>query len=446
MASQAGPSRRMYHRESYGIQSSSFLFNAAAYGIPKQRADRPKRKRDASPWHKRMMLAPLTDFLMGIPRPPASRGAQTDEADDERQLPSSLSYLHGKGLQSTIRYHGRIVKTRLRSKQVGEDAYFLKDDALGIADGVGGWASNAHADPALFSRLLMHFCYDELSKLDKLQHHAWAGDTSEALTEWFNCDPVEIMQVAWERCVRASKREGILGSATALLAVLRGDELRVANMGDCVLVLIRNKEMIFRSAEQQHSFNYPVQLGMMDATVESVTLASALCQHRDGMLPDGADDLALPDVNEKMSRYIHSYDANPENPQYDSPRHDAGIWGLKVQPGDLVIMASDGLFDNLFDDDILETVLSVMDGRGCSDLEHDPDLPHTMARALCDKARSIMEDPRGIVSPFQQHANEEGIYYVGGKNDDVTVLIGVVSEHEALGTDPYDVERPPTDA
>jgi len=421
------------------------MFNAGAYGIPKPRANRPARRKTES--RTRTMLSPLAHFLMGSPGDKPARSVKADESDEDPQLPSSLSYLHGKGLQSTIRYHGRIVKTRLQSSQVGEDAYFLKGDALGISDGVGGWASNAHADPALFSRLLMHFCYDELSKLDELQHRAWTDDTSEALTEWFNCDPVEIMQVAWERCVRASKREGILGSATALLAVLRGDELRVANMGDCVLVLIRDKELIFRSAEQQHSFNYPVQLGMKDATVESVTLASALCMHRDGTIPDGADDLDLPDVNDNMSSYIHSYDSHPEKPHYDSPRHDAGIWGLKVQPGDVVLMASDGLFDNLFDDDILETVLEVLDGRSGADLEHDPDLPHAVARALCERARGVMEDPRGIVSPFQYQATEEGIYYVGGKNDDVTVLIGVVTEHDLPhGTDPNGGGWPQTDA
>ncbi len=26
--------------------------------------------------------------------------------------------------------------------QVGEDAYFVRDDAMGVADGVGGWASS----------------------------------------------------------------------------------------------------------------------------------------------------------------------------------------------------------------------------------------------------------------------------------------------------------------
>lgn len=35
----------------------------------------------------------------------------------------------------------------------GEDAYFVHSRALGVADGVGGWAGTG-VDPALFSRAL----------------------------------------------------------------------------------------------------------------------------------------------------------------------------------------------------------------------------------------------------------------------------------------------------
>lgn len=42
-----------------------------------------------------------------------------------------------------------------KSVSVGQDAYFLRPDSLGVADGVGGWAGHKNADPALFSRLLM---------------------------------------------------------------------------------------------------------------------------------------------------------------------------------------------------------------------------------------------------------------------------------------------------
>lgn len=47
-----------------------------------------------------------------------------------------------------------------QSVQVGEDAYFVRSDSMGVSDGVGGWSRHAGADSALFSRLLMHSASD----------------------------------------------------------------------------------------------------------------------------------------------------------------------------------------------------------------------------------------------------------------------------------------------
>ena len=54
--------------------------------------------------------------------------------------------------------------------QVGEDAYFLRDNAMGIADGVGGCSGSnnkrGHPAPsALFAKRLMHNCAIELALL-----------------------------------------------------------------------------------------------------------------------------------------------------------------------------------------------------------------------------------------------------------------------------------------
>ena len=55
------------------------------------------------------------------------------------------------------------------SVQVGEDAYFIRDNALGIADasGVCGWPKHSSRDyptpGALFARRLMHFCSEEIA-------------------------------------------------------------------------------------------------------------------------------------------------------------------------------------------------------------------------------------------------------------------------------------------
>ncbi|KAF5348239.1 hypothetical protein D9756_010505 [Leucocoprinus leucothites] len=58
------------------------------------------------------------------------------------------------------------------SVQVGEDAYFVRDNAMGVADGVGGWSKSHSTRPAstpsaLFARRLMHYCSAEVEFASK---------------------------------------------------------------------------------------------------------------------------------------------------------------------------------------------------------------------------------------------------------------------------------------
>ncbi|KAG0351906.1 hypothetical protein BG005_008599 [Podila minutissima] len=188
------------------------------------------------------------------------------------------------------------------SVQVGEDSYFRRHDALGVADGVGGWSGTTGANPALYSRKLMHYAFLELEKYDNIEE--------DAFYDYFNVNPVQILQKSYEQSARDAKREGLIGSSTACLAILRDDELRIANLGDCGVSIIRRNEFIFRTEEQQHSFNYPYQLGTGST---------------------------------------------------DSPT-DAQVFTVKVESGDIIVMGTDGIFDNLFDEDILEEVVRCVDG------------------------------------------------------------------------------------
>ncbi|KAG0279892.1 hypothetical protein BGZ95_011937 [Linnemannia exigua] len=188
------------------------------------------------------------------------------------------------------------------SVQVGEDSYFRRHDALGVADGVGGWSGTTGANPALYSRKLMHYAFVELEKYDNIEE--------DAFYDYFNVNPVQILQKSFEQSARDAKKEGLIGSSTACLAILRDDELRIANLGDCGVSIIRRNEFIFRTEEQQHSFNYPYQLGTGST---------------------------------------------------DSPT-DAQVFTVKVESGDIVVMGTDGIFDNLFDEDILEEVVRCVEG------------------------------------------------------------------------------------
>lgn len=72
--------------------------------------------------------------------------------------------------------------------------------------------------------------------------------------------------------------------------------------------------------------------------------------------------------------------------------------------GDIIILASDGLFDNLYDDEILEEI------QNCAhqQTKHDP---QTISDALVHRAKIVSEDPDNPSSPFQVRAMHEGLYY-----------------------------------
>ncbi|PVG02460.1 hypothetical protein CPB86DRAFT_751110 [Serendipita vermifera] len=278
--------------------------------------------------------------------------------------------------------------------QVGEDAYFVTQGGLGVADGVGGWSSSKHAHSAnaqrsnssLFSRRLMHFCSQELQRT--------VGEP----------DPIQILQKAYSTAVNLSTAEGLVGSSTALLAVLANDgtELRIAHVGDCCLYVIRDKEIVFRSEEMQHRFNYPLQLGPLSPTTPQ--------QH--------AQSIVIPVVEH-----------------------------------DVIILSTDGMTDNLWDEDVIEQLSRLaapITSAPQPDLGHPVGtggtpslsstlrtalLPTTLSYSLCTRARSVSENSPstwsgGVESPdtpFSRRAKEEGIDFVGGKPDDITVVVAVVS-------------------
>jgi protein phosphatase PTC7 len=222
----------------------------------------------------------------------------------------------------------------------GEDAYFLSDDMkiIGVADGVGGWG-DIGVDPALYSKSLM-----EGAKL--------SVESSPSIR-----DPVEIMSEAYQYS------SYVQGSSTCCVLTLEGIHLHAANLGDSGFMVLRGLEIVYRTKEQQHSFNFPYQIGTGSA---------------------------------------------------DKPQHAQRIT-VEVQPGDLIIVGTDGLWDNLFDEDILEVVANA----GTND-------PATIGQHIARQAHIVAND-KDILSPFSKSARSNGYpLATGGKLDDITVLVGRV--------------------
>jgi len=162
-----------------------------------------------------------------------------------------------------------------------------------------------------------------------------------------------------------------VGSATLCFGKMTGDGIfRVANMGDSGFIVIRNGEILIESVEQQHGFNYPYQLGIGE---------------------------------------------NGEPHGKDRPE-DADVYRMQLEVGDIILMGTDGLFDNLWPQDILNYI------------EDSPLNPIDLSKGLATKAfEESKKDDNNI--PFfhrAKEANKQFSSFKGGKEDDITVIVSIV--------------------
>lgn len=162
------------------------------------------------------------------------------------------------------------------------------------------------------------------------------------------------------------------GSTTILIAKITEEGfLSVAQIGDSDLVVFRRNFVAFQTLPQQHRHNLPYQVGRSE--------------------PDSASD--------------------------------AQTYELSVQVGDIIVLGTDGLWDNLYASQVLQIITEATDQS-----------PAALARLLTDRAY-VASNQDNIWSPFAQRAYEQGIIkdtdfesHLGGKPDDITVVVCRVSE------------------
>lgn len=109
----------------------------------------------------------------------------------------------------------------------------------------------------------------------------------------------------------------ITGSSTACVLILNRENSTVytANIGDSGFIIVREGEIIHRSEEQQHYFNTPFQLSLP---------------------PPG-----------------HGHNVLSDSPE------SADTHSFPVKNGDVILVATDGVFDNVPTDLLLATLKEV---------------------------------------------------------------------------------------
>lgn len=256
-----------------------------------------------------------------------------------------------------------------------EDAYFIGSHGLGVADGVGGMTAfkNWGVNSAQYARQLM----------------ARAESALESLPRGL-VPPHQMAQLA---CVGAETQAQGYGASTLAVLSIQGNTIGAANLGDSGFMVLRQgpggMSIVCQSEEQQHGWNFPYQLMRLPPQLEK-------------KYPSLKQDHAC----------------------------DAALYTYKVRSGDLVLMYSDGLRDNLHDAEILEIANRTLSPAFAEllGLSEYATLPTKIAKALALAAQYRSSDQLAKV-PFYHYSKRHGYARPGGKEDDITVVAAwVVAE------------------
>lgn len=284
---------------------------------------------------------------------------------------------------------------------------------FGVADGVGSWREY-DVDPREFSHKLMQECENVLLEACRSENSDKGGSRLRRVIA-----PAEILGEAYERV----KAENVIGSSTACVAMFDNirHQLHFSNLGDSGIIVLRHIDsevagalkrdritprekrktdlrIAFVSQQQLHSFNHPYQLGWLGHEVNEKT--------------------SFKDARDSCTTSVH------------------------VRRGDIIIMATDGLFDNVDIDDIAEVALEweqscgFIRGGDIAAREQRWEMGNSLtlmsseqvedlATSLCNLAREKSLDS-ATDSPFAILAKENDIMWSGGMPDDCTVVVAHV--------------------
>ncbi|KHO00625.1 5-azacytidine resistance protein azr1 [Metarhizium album ARSEF 1941] len=384
-----------------------------------------------------MRVSPLTHtkhtsaLALRLPRPDAPRISPYSTSSTPLPTPPRFSYhIAASFIAKDCPYdpsahvfhfnpYNRIQPPRHRRRSSrpnsGHDAFFvsrINDSgavAFGITDGVGGWVDSG-VDPADFSHGLC----------DHMAASAYEHDAAKSppLTAR------RLMQQGYDAVHR--DRSLHAGSSTACVGIASPDgTLDVANLGDSGFLQLRLNAVNAYSEPQTHAFNTPFQLSLIPSGLAA------------RMAAFGGQQLS------------------------DLPR-DADVSQHHVRHGDVLMFATDGVLDNLFNHDILKIASRVMVSSGAwkmtpsggvrvadsidsltrpssffAEAEADSagkpsrtvTLQSLLATELVGAAKTASVNTK-VDGPF---AKEVQKYYPheqwhGGKVDDICVVVAVVSE------------------
>ena len=249
-------------------------------------------------------------------------------------------------------------------KDSNEDAFFCGQKVLGAADGIGSLKTHFGISSKEFSAELMTKCETVIKSVLSLSDKK------------LNCK--DIIKAAYELVESG-------GSSTFILASLTGRQINILNLGDCGVLLIRFEDswkIVFQTSPQTHFFNTPYQLSK---------------RFSPSQLKNNKTDAKNFGKSDKIS--------------------DADNYVITTAPDDILVMGSDGLWDNLSPEEILEIF----------DKHKDYSVQSLTTIILKHaKQKSLGNQKTPFSSKYNNFDESNKDRYIGGKNDDITVVLAKI--------------------
>lgn len=250
------------------------------------------------------------------------------------------------------------------SIKAGDDAMLISPTVMAIADGVTGWETkDTNCSSGIWSRSMVETLSRLMTeyKFNHAPHHLNKRDIDEILDDSF-LHTSHLMDL-----------QGLSGSSTLILLMLSGEYLKMISIGDSKLYIIRDGDIIETNKEQMISDLCPQQIGTQ-------TL---------GQLPSEM----------------------------------AWVDSMKLKEGDIIVMCSDGISDNLYEWEIVHYL--------DESLNLKKDSLKKAANNILVKAKEVAFDDYAY-TPYNEKVNAlPAAKYghnasTGGKLDDMSICIARV--------------------
>ncbi|CAD6249278.1 unnamed protein product [Miscanthus lutarioriparius] len=296
----------------------------------------------------------VADFAASLLQPPPTTedGAGLDADDSGPTEPDAAT-----SLAPTIDWASCYVPLH------DHDAHFgnAKAGVLGVADGVGAYADYG-VDAGAFSRGLMTSASVEVAGQEPGAHVC----------------PSALLQRAYDETAAS----GATGASTAVILSLAGNALDWAYIGDSAFVVLRDSKIVFLSTPQRH---------LSRTTRAKLRFASTEARRKQHLFSsrDPTFQLSAKAVNsDRVS--------------------DAKSGQFAVRTGDVVVVGTDGLFDNI--------------------LEEQLELAVQMGTKLGFSPKNMADIIAGVA--YERSKQTRSRRLRKGKPDDITVLVAFIVQFD----------------